>query len=155
MKRFLLVATAISIVLTGCGGADDGSMPTSSIPDIVSSTGAPTTQPLQPVTSEPMSLQSTAIERATADLSERLGVDVSAISVIEFRTVRWPDGALGCPREGEVYTQAIVEGGQVLLDFDGRIFDYRSDAAGNVELCPSEEKDGGYDFVPPPGFDEK
>jgi hypothetical protein len=50
------------------------------------------------------------------------------------------------------YTQAIVEGFQVLLEADGRIYDYHAGADGVPFLCPSEEDDGGYDFVPPPGF---
>lgn len=154
MKRLLLVAAAISVALAGCGSADDGSVPSSSITNEVSTTVIPTTQPPQPITSEPMSLQSIAIESAIADLRERLQVEISEIAVLEFKTTQWSDGALGCPQDGELYTQAVVEGAQVFLDVDGRVFDYRSDADGNVKLCPSDEKDGGYDFVPPPGSDE-
>lgn len=90
-----------------------------------------------------------AIETAIADLSSRLRVPPADISVVEAKPVRWSDGSLGCPQDGYVYTQAIVDGSRVLLDADGRIFDYHSDGRGNVVFCPSDEKDGGHELVPP------
>lgn len=98
--------------------------------------------------------ETAAIEDAIADLSERLDLRPTEISVVESRQVEWPDGSLGCPEEGRLYTQAIVDGAQVLLDAEGRIYDYRVDADGNIRFCSSDEKDGGYDFVPPPGFND-
>jgi hypothetical protein len=51
-----------------------------------------------------------------------------------------------------MYTQAVVDGTQVLLGADERIFDYHAGSDGALFLCPSDEKDGGYEFLPPPGM---
>ncbi|HEX6220182.1 MAG TPA: hypothetical protein VF115_03720 [Acidimicrobiia bacterium] len=84
-------------------------------------------------------------------LAARLDVPVEDIEVIEVRDVQWPDGALGCPEAGKMYTQAVVDGTQMLLGAEGRIYDYHAGADGEPFLCPSDEKDGGYEFLPPPG----
>ena len=47
------------------------------------------------------------------------GVSEDEIEVIRSEEVDWPDGARGCPEEGEMYTQAIVPGYLVVLDVAG------------------------------------
>ena len=47
----------------------------------------------------------------------------------------WNDGSLGCPQPGELYTQALVDGFQVLLEVDGEEFDYRVGSGTAVHLC--------------------
>ena len=94
------------------------------------------------------------IDDATRDLSRRLLVPAEGIELVDYREVEWPDGAVGCPEDGQVYTQAIVDGSQILLRADGRIYDYHAGSDGVVFLCSSDEKDGGYDFVPPPRMDQ-
>lgn len=92
---------------------------------------------------------------AVADLAGRLGVDEGEIEVIKAEQVTWPDGSMGCPQPGVMYTMALVEGAQVILAVDSRtrVFDYHAGSDGQAFLCPSREPDGGHDFVPPPGFD--
>jgi hypothetical protein len=40
----------------------------------------------------------------------------------------------------------------VLLEAEGRLYAYHAGPDGEPFLCESGEGDGGYDFVPPPGF---
>ena len=94
-------------------------------------------------------------ELAVTDLTTRLGVPETEIMVLRSETVTWPDGSLGCPQEGKSYTQSLVEGSRFVLGHGERVYLYHSDGAGPPFLCPSGERDGGYDFIPPPGFDEK
>ncbi len=47
----------------------------------------------------------------------------------------WNDGSLGCPEPGELYTQALVDGFQVVLEIDGERFDYRVGSGTDVRLC--------------------
>lgn len=89
---------------------------------------------------------------AVADLAGRLQVPATAIDVLQAEQVTWPDGSLGCPKPGEFYTQAQVDGYRVVLQHDSRVFLYHAGGDGPVFLCKSDEKDGGYDFVPPPGI---
>jgi hypothetical protein len=98
--------------------------------------------------------QTTLIEAASADLAARLGVDAALIGLVTFKDVTWPDGSLGCPEPGMSYTQALVEGYQIVLRHGDRLFDYHGGDDGQPFLCRSDEKDGGHEFVPPPGFDE-
>lgn len=92
------------------------------------------------------------VQEAIRDLAARLEMAEEDIEVVEVREVEWPDGALGCPEEGKMYTQAVVDGTQVLLGADERIYDYHAGADGAPFLCPSDEKDGGNEFLPPPGM---
>jgi hypothetical protein len=95
------------------------------------------------------------VELARADLAVRLQVDPTQIEVVSAERVTWPDGSLGCPQPGEFYTQALVDGFRVVLGTGGRtrVYVYHAGSDGAPFLCPSGEKDGGYDFVPPPGFE--
>ena len=55
--------------------------------------------------------------------------------VVKAEPMTWNDGSLGCPAPGQVYTQALVEGFHVILEVDGREFDYRVGAGSDVRLC--------------------
>ena len=77
-----------------------------------------------------------------ADLAGRLDGDIDP-SVVTAEAMTWNDGAWGCPEEGQMYTQAIVEGFQVVVEVDGEEFDYRSDGQA-VRLCdPTSMLEGG------------
>jgi len=144
------ILIAVSLV-AACGTADDGAQ-TSTVPEpSTSSTGAPTSSLTPPTTPEmDMDLE----QQAIADLAARLAVPVDDIETVRVETVTWPDGSLGCPKPGEMYTQALVEGHRIILGHDERVFLYHSGGDEPPFLCQSDDRDGGYDFVPPPGFDE-
>lgn len=95
------------------------------------------------------------VELATADLATRLQVDAAAIELVDAQRVTWPDGSLGCPQPGGMYTQALVDGSKVVLATNGRtrVYIYHAGGDGQPFLCPSVERDGGHDFVPPPGIE--
>jgi hypothetical protein len=148
--RLLLVATGL--LLAACGQAGEGAEEETTS----TSTSSPTTSIVSDVTntSEVEMNEERIVQEAIRDLASRLDVAEQDIEVMEVRDVQWPDGALGCPEEGKMYTQAVVDGTQVILAAEERVFDYHAGSDGEPFLCPSDEKDGGYDFIPPPGFDE-
>ena len=78
---------------------------------------------------------SAATQIAIADLAQRLGVAPSAITVVEVRTVVWPDGSLGCPRPGMLYPQVLKDGLLIRLMVQGREFAYHSGGARPPFLC--------------------
>jgi hypothetical protein len=94
------------------------------------------------------------VEPARTDLARRLGIDPDEIEVVRAEEITWPDGSMGCPEPGKSYTQALVEGSRVVLVHDDRVYVYHAGGGSEPFLCPSGEKDGGHDFVPPPGFNE-
>lgn len=69
------------------------------------------------------------------DLSQRLGEPVPDVTIVSAAAQTWNDGSLGCPRPGEMYTQALVDGYQVVLEIDGHEFDYRTGTGPIVRLC--------------------
>jgi len=148
MSARLLVVLIGLLAACGVAGDDTGSDETTS-----SSTSSPTTSNTidTTATSENQMNEEEVVQAAIQDLASRLDVTEQDIEVIEIKAVQWPDGALGCPEEGKMYTQAVVDGTQVLLGADERIYDYHAGSDGAPFLCPSDEKDGGYEFLPPPG----
>jgi hypothetical protein len=145
---FLLVVFAV--VAAACGAdLEPSAEPTTTAANVPSTTDTEvTTMP----TTEPGQLP--IVAPARVDLAERLGVEPEEIEVVTAERVTWPDGSLGCPEPGMSYTQALVEGSKVVLGHGERVYLYHAGTDEQPFLCPSEDKDGGYDFVPPPGFNE-
>jgi hypothetical protein len=77
------------------------------------------------------------LEEIIADVMQRTGAARSAVRVLQAEQVVWPDGSLGCPQPGQMYTQALVDGYQVVLEQDGERFDYRVAGTGYFFLCES------------------
>jgi len=135
-----------AIALVACGANAEEPTPTSTTV-AVSSTDTPA--PAPPSTRAP-DLTTTTLDTDTpatgeapqevldsilADASERTGLPQGELTVVRSEAVQWPDGALGCPEPGQVYTQAIVPGYWIEISNRDTILDYRSDAAGNFKLC--------------------
>jgi hypothetical protein len=146
-------AVGLALALTACGVADEES---GAFGDETTSTNAgdttTITSGITTTSEEQLEDDTTLVQAAVRDLSARLGISEDEIEVVETKEVEWPDGSLGCPEEGKMYTQAVVEGTQVILGANERVYDYHAGADGEPFLCPSDERDGGYEFLPPPGM---
>lgn len=59
------------------------------------------------------------VAAARDQLAADTGVDPDGIEVVTAETVTWPDGAIGCPEDGMMYTQALVDGYRIVLVADG------------------------------------
>ena len=69
------------------------------------------------------------------DLLTRTGGDRTAVEVIKAEAVTWPDGSIGCPQPDMMYTQALVDGYQVVFSLNGEAHDYHLSATGYFILC--------------------
>ena len=112
-----------------------------------------TSQPSQPIPTTPyttggISNSLTAIvdplvEQVTSlavkDLSARLSLDPSMVTVLFTESVVWTDTALGCPLPGEVHAQQAVPGYRLRLEANGQEYDFHTDADSTVILCPEED----------------
>jgi len=78
------------------------------------------------------------VSAAVADLSNRTGISADAIKVTRASIVNWGSSAVGCPREGMNYTQAIVPGVLVLLEADGKIYRYHGGSKSELFHCPDD-----------------
>jgi hypothetical protein len=80
-------------------------------------------------------LPESIIEPIVVDAAGRLGVDPSEVTIVDAHPETWPDGSLGCPEPGMMYTQALVEGYQVIVQANGTQLDYRGGGQGGFRLC--------------------
>ena len=84
------------------------------------------------------------IEQASAET----GVQAGDIQIVTAEAVTWSDGSLGCPEEGQMYTQALVPGYRVILEVAGEEIAYHASEAGDFQACANPElpaEDGGGD----------
>jgi hypothetical protein len=82
--------------------------------------------------------QDQQISNAVADLAARLNIGADVITIKEARAVQWGSGAMGCPKPGMNYTQALVPGMRLLLEADGTIYYYHGSRQASLFYCPAE-----------------
>lgn len=89
--------------------------------------------------SEPQAISlNEAVDAARKDLAERIDRSMQEVVIADARRVTWANGALGCPEEGMMYTQALVDGYYIRLQADGRDYDYHAGREGKPFYCPAE-----------------
>jgi len=91
--------------------------------------------PVTPVPDEGMSVPQGILDAVLADAAARTGVAVANLTVVEATSVTWPNGALGCPQPGMMYTDMIVPGYHVIVEAGGRRLDYRFGMNVAPSLC--------------------
>jgi hypothetical protein len=93
--------------------------------------------PAEAVTGEvPADLLNSIIEDLLT--SEKMQRD--SITVERAESAIFPDGGMGCPKPGEMYTQAQVQGYWVVLQSAGKDYDYRASAKGHFRRCNNSFK---------------
>ena len=70
-----------------------------------------------------------------ADAAKFLEVAESSVVLTRAEQVTWPDGALGCPRPGMSYSQALVPGFRVVARSVERQVVYHTDSRASVVRC--------------------
>ncbi len=75
------------------------------------------------------------VREAIAAVAERRGVAPDEVSVVEYADVTWPDGSIGCPQPGMMYTQALVPGRRLLLEVQGEVASYHSGGGPAFGYC--------------------
>jgi hypothetical protein len=86
------------------------------------------------------------VDRIISDLQQKTGSTRQSIQVIRAQAVVWNDGSLGCPKPGEFYTQALVNGFHIILKIEDNEYDYRASQTGYFFLC-----EGGARLIPSEG----
>ncbi len=72
---------------------------------------------------------------AVNDLAERLGIDPADISVVSAEEVTWSDASVGCPKPGMMYAQVLTPGSRIVLEANGKRYEYHSAAGKAPFLC--------------------
>ena len=81
------------------------------------------------------------IELARQDLAKQLAVGKDEITVKSAEKITWPDSALGYPQEGRYYLQVLTEGYKIILDCNGKDYEYHTNMS-NVKVNPKVKNDG-------------
>lgn len=146
--RWISLFSLLAIALAGCGASqmNPGDTPnlTPSAPQEIESPSTPSPavprqeddmpkDPSLPFAADP-GLQA-LIERAKADLAQRLSIPASQIKAIETKEVFWPDASLGCPQPGIAYAQIPTPGYLIMLVYSGDQFEYHADTHGSTLFC--------------------
>ena len=112
------------------------------------SKGDPTKMPTSQPSPADAGLQN-LIEKAKADLAQRLSISADEITLLEATSVVWPDASLGCPQPGMAYIQVPEDGLLIRLQVGGQIYPYHSGGFRDPFLCEAIFKDPN----PPPKID--
>lgn len=68
-----------------------------------------------------------AVQKARADLAQRLGLQESDVKETAVDTADFPNMALGAPLKGEMSAQMIASGWRIRLSANGAEAEYRTD----------------------------
>jgi len=130
-RRAAIVGGACLLTLGACQPPDTAS-------DAALETGAAASKPLVANVGDAATsggVPADLLNAIIADLAKQEQLRPGAISLVSAEPVTWPDGALGCPRPGEIYTHAEVPGYGVVLQAAGREYGYRAAGAGYFRRC--------------------
>ena len=72
-----------------------------------------------------------------AEIARVAGVPVTEVTIISAESVTFPDGSLGCPLPGMVYTQAMVDGWKIVATAGGTTYDYRGSGTKFRQCAPA------------------
>lgn len=95
----------------------------------------PTMSPVGTPSGTPTQVTPAQLQAITADLVAR-GVTAPP-TVTSAMAVTWNDSSLGCPKPGMMYSQVITPGFRVLVEADGKPYDYRFGRGDTPTLCSS------------------
>lgn len=151
MDRRHAAALAL-VVLVACGSSGDEAggtvapVTSDQPPPVPTTSAAP--QPggsavTPPSESSAPSVRLNDEQQAIADLARRNGVDPSAITTVSVQNVTWRDSSLGCPQQGMRYLQVLSDGVRVVLELDGKRYEYHSGRGRPPFYCPNPQKPVG------------
>lgn len=86
-----------------------------------------------PTTTEPVVVENALVsERVSKVLATGLGISPELVKVVSIVEKVWPNGCLGLAKEGEICTEALVDGYEAKLSAQGVTYTYRTDKAVNI-----------------------
>jgi len=110
MRIASLTLLAVVWIVGGCSAASSSVQPSQS----------PGEQP-----SGSIALPQSVIDPVVAEVAKLARVPADQVTVISAEQVTFPDGSLGCPQPGMVYTQALVDGYKIVAEAGGKTYDFR------------------------------
>lgn len=81
------------------------------------------------------------VDSVIEDAAESLSVEPDELELVSIKSVDWPDGGLGCPREGEAYIAVITPGYRIVLTDGSNAIVYHTDTVASIVQCSGIEGD--------------
>ena len=122
----------LATCLAACNGVDKQASPQSATANIEKAEQHEKTS-----VPAPMNLNG-QIAFARTDLAQRLDIPPGSVKLSGARQVTWRSGALGCPKPGMNYTEALVPGSVIYLQVDNVVHAYHAKVASEPFYCPRE-----------------
>lgn len=141
MKKtmYLLIFGGI-LILTACGGGSATKNSSTDTPPLSTPPPADTSnEPTQPAASTASPEQQKMIDLSIENLTRKINVDVEKITVVKVTKVLWNDASLGCPKPGVDYIRVETPGYSIILESDGKTYEYHTDEIKRVTLCNSSQ----------------
>ena len=86
------------------------------------------------------------IQQTSQALAQTLGIDSTAVTLVQAQATSWPDSCLGIQTPGLMCAQHVVDGYQVTLAANGQQFTYRSNGDGSsiaADVALTWNREGG------------
>jgi len=100
-------------------------------------------QPKPTPTSTHIPVDLTPAQRAALSaLSDITGLTADKITLVSTEAVTWTDGCLGVPRMGVMCTQALVEGFKIVLEADGKQYEFHTNQNGSAVALAAGDLSG-------------
>jgi hypothetical protein len=135
--NWLWLAGAV-LLLAGCTvatPANSGAQPLDPPAVTTPNPPLPTATPAAPAGAAASGIPGNLLNAVLDDASQRTGLARDTLVVTRAEAVTWNDGSLGCPEPGMFYTQALVEGYQIVIDTNAQSLDYRAGDNQYFRLC--------------------
>ena len=110
-------------VVGGCSTSSGGSLTPAS--------DQPTQESASP---GPNDLPASVVDPVVAEVARLAAVPTDQVVVVSAEAVTFPDGSLGCPQPGMVYTQAMVDGYKIVAEAGSKTYDFRGTGS-SFRLC--------------------
>ena len=130
MRRVLFVITILMLVITACGPVTAATEE----PSVPAEEQEPTPTHI-PVDLTP------AQRAALTALTDQLSLTADKITLVSTDAVTWPDGCLGIVRMGMLCTQAEVPGFKIILEADGKKYEFHTNQDGSIVILAEGAQD--------------
>ena len=132
MKKYLWTYVLLILIFTACAPqpTEQGLLPND---DSYSNTSYPNTSYPNEDSSSSHSPANLILaqQAAIAALSQSLNLPPGQITLISAEAVQWPDGCLGVQTLGVMCTQAIVPGYKIILEANGKQYEFHTNVDGS------------------------
>lgn len=124
MRARPLIGLGLVLVLAACA-SDTGEGSPARMPS----------SPELPTAGAPLGVPAAMLDSVVEVAARDTGIAADEIRVVTADAVTWSDGSLGCPEDGQMYTQALVPGYRVVIEAAGEELSYHASESGDFRAC--------------------